>query len=248
MSRERMAGILFFTLVALVSVGCVRLQIRPLPAYDAAMALPGPHKPKIFSDDTKISAALTPYLIIEATSGDAADRNSIIIQIGQKAAEYRADVVIIKDGGRQYAGSVATGVPLGYGVSSAVSTPMYQRAILGLCYRLNPSSLGFTADQNNMIVAIQNNAVFESGIIEGDTVVSINDFAYSAAAPELLNLRPSQDVKVIIIRPGAGRLVKMIQTIKNEATYLNYSDAVRFDVVDVGSGGRSGIRKRVSEK
>jgi len=215
-----------FILCLLLMTGCVHLNVQPLAAYDQAMKLPGPDKPKLFIEGTvKITSAMTAFAVIQANSKNAS-RESMIRNIWWKAAELKSDVVIIRDSGSYYAGSVGTAAYLGSGVAISSSTPVLNRVIIGFCLRLNPARIGFQTDQNQMIIDIYNDLVRDAGIIEGDKVVSINDFGYSHNIPEMLSLSPSQEVKITVIRPGIGRLTKNVKTIKNNASYLNYTDAL----------------------
>jgi hypothetical protein len=225
---------IFFRLLSIIFIsgffgGCVNVHVQRLPAYDLAMKFPGSDRPKLFIEGTnRIESAMTAFAIISAV-GDAG-RDTIIRNIWWKAAELRADVVIIRDVGSQYAGSVATSAYLGYGISTAILTPVYNRNVTGICFRLNPSKVGFRTDQNMMITDIVSDSLRGSGILEGDKVISVNDFSYIVGnTPEMLSLNPSQEVKITVVRPGVGKITKTVRTISNDPSYKNYSDSVTWE-------------------
>ncbi len=114
-------------------------------------------------------------------------------------------------------------------LSTAIATPMYRKAMIGICLRLNPAQIGFQTDQNQMIVDISNNSLYEAGIVEGDKVMSIENYAYASNDPGFLRLSPFQDVKIAVIRPGVGKIIKTVKTQKNDATYLNLTDAIPWE-------------------
>lgn len=147
-------------------------------------------------------------------------------EIWWKAAELKSDVVLIRDGGRQYAGSASTNVNFGSGISSSFSSPVYSRTIAGICLRLNPSKMGVRADNSNMVIDIINESVRQAGIMEGDKVVSINNSSFSIGMPEMLSFLPKQEVKMTVVRPGTGRITGKVVMMENDQSYLQYSDAL----------------------
>lgn len=204
-------------------IGCANVQVQRLPAYDYAMQMGGPDRPKLFSADTvKINNALTPYAVIVATGA----RSVLDRSIWRKAAEFKADVVIIKDGGSQYAGTTSTAMPMAYGGAVAFSSPVYQTSVYGYCFRLNPVTIGFETDQTNMIIKITNDNIRLAGILEGDKLIAIDGINYSQGMPELLKLKEGQQVLISVVRPGVGKIDKIVKTMENKPTYLEYSDAI----------------------
>ncbi|MBE7413760.1 MAG: hypothetical protein HS130_00460 [Deltaproteobacteria bacterium] len=111
-----------FTIIFILILisGCAPLQVHRLPAYDYAMNIDGPERPKLFyADSVKIDSALTPFAVISTFEGGG--RDFATRRIWKKAAELKADLVLIKHGQTQYAGSTATAVPLPYGGATAMA-------------------------------------------------------------------------------------------------------------------------------
>lgn len=203
--------------------GCITVQ--RLPAYDIAMSLPGPDRPKLFYDNTvKLNSALTPYAVLNS--------QGYAREIWEKAAELKADVVLIKTGNTQYTGSVGTAMPLGYGGAIAVALPMYQTTIYGYCYRLNPARMGLGLDQNLMVIEL-NNDLKEAGILEGDKLISMNGVGYDPVMPERLNFKPGDEVILTVIRPGTGRINIKAKMMENPPTYLDYADAIPWEAPEI---------------
>lgn len=221
---------LFFILFALVLIsGCAPVHINRLPAYDYALNMGGPTKPKLFYADTvKIDSALTPYAVLVIQGG--VNKDFAVRQIWKKASELKADVVIIKEGQTQYAGTAATAMPLPYGGATAIAVPMYQTPIYGYCLRVNPSRIGFEFDtKDNMIIGITNESLRDAGILEGDKILAINNNSYPAQGPELLKINEGEDISITVIRPGTGKIEKKVKTMKNNTAFLEYSDAISWE-------------------
>jgi len=194
--------ILFF-----FATGCAVINVTHLPAYDYAISMGGPDKPKLFyADSVRIDSAMTPYAVIVGIGGSGI-REMIIRTIWKKAAELKADIVLIKDGGDRFAGSVATAIPMGRG-AMAVAAPAYQATIYGYCLRLNPSLLGVKTDDTKMILEISNDSIREAGILEGDKLISINGFDFGTYPPDVLKIKEGDEVTIKVVRPGTGQIKK----------------------------------------
>lgn len=221
---------LLFVLVSML--GCAgQLTVQKLPPYEAAIQIGGSERPKLFYDKSvQIESAMTPYALIIARGGGG-DKNQQAKNLWRKAAELKADVVIVSEGGQQYAGATSTAIPLGHGAVTALAMPMYTNTYYAYCYRLNPVRLGFQANDSNMILKIYNDNLRDSGILEGDIVMSINGFTYDAKRPmpEMLTLRKDEDVIISVIRPGIGKIDRKVRPGENKPTYINYSDAVDWE-------------------
>lgn len=218
------------TFVALAVLGCTHVRVDRLTAYDQALNLAGPERPKLFyANNAKIDTAMTPYANMVAYGGG--DRETMIRSLWQKAAELKADIVIIQDGGSQYVGSTAYAMPMAGGSAMAMSVPMYQNSMFGWCLRRNQGRVGFQTDETSMIIDITNDYLRAAGVVEGDKVVSINGLSYDRknGTPELMNLNPDSEATIVVIRPGVGKLEKKVRVIKNDPTYLNYSDAIAWE-------------------
>lgn len=120
----------------------------------------------------------------------------------------RPDLIVFRDQGSAYAGSMTQ--YLGFGM--AMSTPVSRPQAVGYCMRLAPCIVGYVPDSTGMIVGLSDTAR-EAGMQEGDKVLSINGHAVEAPpggmAPwhaESLQMKVGDEVDVVWIRPGAGRM------------------------------------------
>lgn len=221
-----------FIIFLIACTGCVHpVQVQRLPAYDIAITMGGPDRPKLFYENTvKINSALTPYavLIMQYSGGNDikkyASRN-----IWKKAAELKADIVIIRDGSTQYIGTTSAAFPLGYGGAVAFGIPMYQTALYGYCFKLNPAKLGFIYDKAYMITEIINENLREAGLLEGDKLILLNGIEYDPDNPERLRLKYGEEATISVVRPGTGKIDVKIKLMENIPTYLDYTDAIPWE-------------------
>lgn len=199
---------------------------RKMPSFDQAMLLPGIDHPKLFMEDVRIETAVTPYAVISRVVGQNAYHRELAIKsMWLQAAELKADILVIRDAGETYAGSSSTSFYLGNGVSTAFSVPSYASVFYGTCYRVNPAKLGIQTDKNLILVNITNENLYKIGILEGDRFVSINGAPYTTeGSPELLKIKPDEDVKILAIRPGTGKIERSVRSMNNDSTYLSIPD------------------------
>jgi hypothetical protein len=129
----------------------------------------------------------------------------------------RPDFLIYENGGQGYAGQVTQYV--GYG--AAFSQPVFRPQGAVHCCRIAPCRLGVKWDDKFMVTNIDE-AQRSSGIIEGDTVISIDGKSVDPQGAFMSDYKMSflgyavdQEVKVIWIRPGTGRMEGNIKMIPN---------------------------------
>lgn len=129
----------------------------------------------------------------------------------------RPDFLIYQNGGAGYAGQVTQFV--GYGV--AMSQPVYRPQGLVHCCRVSPAKLGVRFDDKAMVMDVQESQR-SSGIQEGDTILNIDGKSLDAANGTLsefrmasLGFQVGQEVKVVWIRPGTGRMEGVVRLIPN---------------------------------
>ena len=129
----------------------------------------------------------------------------------------RPDFLVYQNGGSGYAGQVTQFV--GYGV--AMSQPVYRPQGLVHCCRVSPTRLGVRFDDKAMVTDVLESQR-ASGIQEGDTILNIDGKSMDAANGALseyrmasLGFRVGQEVRVVWIRPGTGRMEGVIKLIPN---------------------------------
>ena len=67
-----------------------------------------------------------------------------------------------------------------------------------------------------MVTVISNKALYEGGLLEGDTIISIDDAPIPPTHDAMLDWDPGQVVRLIWIRPGTGRMAAEVKLIHNE--------------------------------
>jgi hypothetical protein len=129
----------------------------------------------------------------------------------------RPDFLIYQNGGAGYAGQVTQFV--GYGM--AMSQPVYRPQGLVHCCRVAPAKMGLRFDDKAMVTDILDSQRV-SGIQEGDTILNIDGKTVDTANGTLSEYRMAslgfsvgQEVKVVWIRPGTGRMEGVIRLIPN---------------------------------
>ena len=214
--------------------GCIGVEIQKLPAYDLALQMGGPERPKLFYAESVSQESLppfTPYATIICWGNKV--KEPLARRAWTEAAKLKADVVIVTDAGMVHAGSVNT--YWGFGVST--SQPVYNHVIHGVCYRLNPARIGFQTDKSGMVITIDPESNLRAaGMLEGDTLLSINGVAYvadenahlSAHFLTLLNLTPDEEVALVWIRPGTGRMEAKAKCYANDPRHLTLPDSIEW--------------------
>lgn len=225
--------------------GCVYLSVGArLPAYDEAMEIGGPERPKLFyADSVDIDSlpTLVPYITISGSATNAhVSKDLIAFKIWRRSVEFEPDVLMVMDGGSEYAGSISAQLSGGI----AVSSPIYARILHGICYRIAPARLGFVTDTNKMVLTIDGETDLRAaGLLEGDTILSVDGTSYSLEPQSgfwarALTFKPGDEVKLIWIRPGTGRMEGVATCIPNSSTHLDVSDSVRLSPPPLrGDGG-----------
>lgn len=193
---------------------CTHIREHKLPAFEAATALP----PRCtgapiwaVQDQPANLPAFVPYLVLLGDfHGGSVRQHKAMLRREAIARDFAPDFLLYEAKGTAYAGSV--GQHVGFGI--VTSTPVYRPQGSAYCCRLMPISLGFGWNATaQMVIAVTDDARAQSGIQEGDTVVTIDGFAVtpptqgqSPVLAHLLTLKPGDTVDVVWIRPGTGRM------------------------------------------
>lgn len=171
---------------------------------------------------------LVPFAIV--TTSYHVDRGLASQTTWEHAKKMRADLLVCVDGAQHYAGSSGSSVYLGWGITTAFSTPIYRTALHGICYRLAPVSLGegWELDDAGMVMTLSDE-IRKCGIQEGDRLLSFDgarirfkeeDQLKSPHLTRLLEHKPGDEVTLVWIRPGKGRMEGKITLKKNPAERL----------------------------
>lgn len=212
--------------------GCVTHSVRRLPTYDECVALKPAGETRFVNSEVGVDElpALIPFAVV-ATQGS--DRSVCMRSVAHSCLEMHPDLVYMGDASSVYAGSV-TSVAAGGGIATAVSSPYYEIVLNAGCYRLSPVRLGFSSDTDGMVVALEDSAR-KSGMQEGDHLVSIDGAPVDKGANTLksphyrkmLKMKPGQEVTLVWIRPGTGRMEGKIVCLANPPKHIALPDAYR---------------------
>lgn len=216
----KLLPILLLSLLA----SCVQSRVTRLSAYSAATALGGPEIPLVFYateiDRTQLPAAV-PIATVVVWCSDQIRLDSLVSHAAKDAAKLRADFILVGDQASFRTGTAVHSV--GYGSAFAHAT--YGTSVNATAYRVAPAKMGFGTDTSGMINAISNKSLLAAGLLEGDTLVSINGVPASLDVrsrhyPMALALEPGDDIAIVWIRPGTGRMTGTGQALENPPTHL----------------------------
>lgn len=223
-------------LLLVVGAGCATPKFKPLPAFDSAKDMPALAEPRCYYvEETDVAAMpqLVPFATVDWAWGQYYSKKSAVnaaLKVVRK--QTTPDVVMFAEAGTSYAGSTssASAVPLSGGGAVAVgfSQPIYVNNIVGICCRLAPVSLGIRWNDSGMVNEMRESAK-SSGMLEGDTIVSIDGAAVTFGAKwlnsphyvRLMKHKVGDEVPVIWIRPGTGRMEGKLRLSENKPTYMD---------------------------
>lgn len=136
--------------------------------------------------------------------------------------ELLPDVIVFEPRGQAYSGSVGSysGVGLsGVALGITNSSPVYRPQASAHLYRLAPSQIGLRWDNNGFLRWIDDKAREESGILEGDTLLSIGGYSIERPPNSISELEIAflgfgvgETLEVTWIRPGSGKMSGSITT------------------------------------
>lgn len=211
---------LFLPILAAFTSGCVPVstKIRKLPAYDRAVQIQPVVRKPVALIESQVDLSSLPAMIPYAQITGAAARNSsgkaVFHRILERALEEKPDYVLISD--KQAFVSGSTGIHWGYGISTSQLT--YGARMTATLYRVLPCHLGFTLDEDGVVTSRQSKAARESGILEGDRLLSFNNrpAKLPSLGLSLLSSQPGQIFHLIWLRPGKGRMEGSLKLVENE--------------------------------
>ena len=188
----------------LALAGCESYSVQHYSTFDVAMEMePTREDPPILHRNSLPNDL--PHLVVYARvhgdfHGEYASVHAVLLKRVAEEKKLTADVLIYSPEGSKF-------VFTGFG--SYVPRPQGS----AYCYRLSPIGLGFQWNANQMVTSVTDATHQQSGLQEGDTLVSLNGHAVTATTSpvlpyhaEMLRLRPGDPVKMVWIRPGTGRM------------------------------------------
>ena len=99
-----------------------------------------------------------------------------------------------------------------------MTVPLYTRSLTGVGLRVARATIGFDVDDAGLIERISDPALYDAGLLEGDTVLTVDGVPFRGMQDDLdhpawlrlLLLEPGERLRVIHLRPGVGRLESWI--------------------------------------
>ncbi len=202
---------------------CISTKVTKFPTYDEAVALKGPSVPAMVEEhevDESAMPLMVQYAAIHASSTDNSSKSALASAIRNKAntLEGVPDLIILGGTKTRNTGMVH----VGYGIFSNTSAT----SLDGWLFRTTPSRLGFRVSDQGLVLAIdaKSNAR-AAGLLEGDTIVSIDGHEYtlspkSGLSQRLLSAKLGEEMLVIWVRPGKGQMRGMCRTVENDQREL----------------------------
>lgn len=220
------AAVVFAMLQSCVSTGNISTQKSMF--YSQALTMTAPEQPRqvmlLALGSGTPANELVPYVALSCLSTKS--ESGAAQRLWAECIEHRPDVVSYASGEDVQTGAV--GQYWGWGISTA--TPTYARSYRAWCLRAPDAILPFRSDGNGMVLQIDADEA-QSGLIEGDTVLSANGATYdkdqgfnSSWFGMRLALKPGEEVSVVAIRPGTGRVTAKVRAKPNPRTFANLED------------------------
>ncbi|MFY9340840.1 MAG: hypothetical protein WAT39_00030 [Planctomycetota bacterium] len=207
----RALALLLLLLLSFLGAGCTHYHEFRYANFDAAMAKPQQVKDPPVYEWVALPADLPSFVPYAKLHGDFSTASASLGSLRNEAIKrgFAPDFLLYEDQGSAQAGSTSTHV--GFGVF--VNQPTYRGQGAVWCCRLAPSSAGFRADNAFMVMSIEDEARV-SGLQEGDTVLTLNGAEVKPPNQKQCSpwqiarftVRPGDDIKVVWIRPGTGRM------------------------------------------
>lgn len=217
-----------------------RAHFDRLSTYEAAMACARPEppvRPVLFVGlDAVPQDELVPYAVLPGSRAVDFSPSIGASYSYRRAVQVMPDAIAYREGGMYQAGQIHA--YWGYGVSTTSNVNLVVNA--AICFREAPAKLPFRMAPSAMVTVIDPIAR-DCGLLEGDTVLSIDGFAVTPHDDAMrsehlvgrLRLRPGAPVRVIAIRPGTGRVEASVTPIENPRSYRTHHcgvDTARYDI------------------
>jgi hypothetical protein len=197
-----------------ILTGCIHIKVHKQPNFDKAMAFGGPEECRVYQSEAPSpggNKSRVPYVAVTAT-GDSFPDSEFIKRGTKRLREFNPDLIIVQSPQTQ-----RTGTYHSFGLYSGLSTPIYTKTITLWACRYTKARLGMLWDnETHMVTVISNKALYEGGLLEGDTIISIDDAPIPPTHDAMLDWDPGQVVRLIWIRPGTGRMAAEVKLIHNE--------------------------------
>lgn len=219
----------------LVTSSCQTGSFKRLSAYDVAlgdMLENGRLLPHLRHSEAPVlsmsqlanrlgDVSLVPFATYTIVGDSSESRKLDWIEKGLR--RHQADVIALMDPQVHYAGSVSS-ASIGGGFALGMSSPVYTKSLTGVGCRLAPGAIGFRFDDAGVIEHISDPILYEQGLLEGDSVLTVDgisvkgmlsDFSHPAWS-RILTYQPGEELRVVYIRPGTGRLEAVVSVKENE--------------------------------
>lgn len=165
---------------------------------------------------------LVPYTRVNG-HGTRSTEQSVLALCARFEEMRWPDVVVYWHGGTVNSGAMST--YMGFGMT--LTSPIYENLFGAFGLRLAPTMLGLRADANAMVTFVEE-PVRACGIQEGDTLMTVAGKSFvrgekwfnSPHYQVLLRNQPGQEVELIWIRPGAGRMSGRLQLMASDRAAL----------------------------
>ena len=215
-SRHLLAAVLLGVLAS-----CSHFKTVNYPNFRSAEARPSATPgPPVF-DVHGLPASLPAYVPYAHVAGDfyggSPEWRARYLREQVVRRKLAPDFIVFEDLGSAYSGQVTQ--YFGYGI--ATSQPMYRPQAVAYCCRITPGLLGLAWDDKEMVTKIREEQR-ASGILEGDTLVSIDGKTVhsdtgtmSEFTRAFLDIAAGQVIKLVWIRPGTGRMEGELNVLPN---------------------------------
>lgn len=216
--NNRIFNVICFLFIA---TGCAGGQVSlvKLAGYSEAKKIGKTTKKSIVlferSIDVDSLPMLIPYMEANCFGGRRTSEKVRADLILKESIKEEPDYVIFANTQSYATGS--TGVYWGFGISTSQTN--YAHKTTARLLRILPSNLGFTFNTENIVTSRQSKSVLDSGLLEGDKILSIDNrpITLKNVRLKLLKSRPGQKVDLVWIRPGKGRMTGEIELVENKA-------------------------------
>lgn len=208
---------------------CVSADVTTLPAHRLVKDRElGEYPPLFMRDDVDRSQLPSgiPIGVIQVRGDANTGVGSLADRSAAEGRKLRAEYVILESVGRSLELVTAPGPYLLFPSTSLAN----RRTASAVAYLIAPAKLGVHTNALNMVLLIENEDLRTAGLLEGDTLLTVDDVLYEPQdlrSPYLgrqYHWRPGLSVNLSWIRPGVGRMEGIARLVENPPVHLELRD------------------------
>lgn len=216
-------------LAAALLASCVSADVTTLPAHRLVEEREmGAYPPLFMLDDVdrgQLPSGI-PIGVVQVRGDSNTGVGSLADRSAAEGRKLRAEYVVMERVGRSLELVTTPGPYLLFPSSSLAN----RRTASSVAYLIAPAKLGVHTNALNMVLLIENEDLRSAGLMEGDTLLTVDDVLYEPLdlrSPYLgrqFHWQPGLSVNLTWIRPGTGRMEGTVRLMENPPVHLELRD------------------------